>query len=194
LKYYKCIIDNYYIKSITIVKAIYNYIRKKLKIYKAIFFSKIDYNIKNNECIYIYKYILSYYISDKTIKNNNDKIKNERIDNNIPIMKRYLLLYMKYYNYLTDTYYIKSITIVKAIYNYFRKKLKIYKSIFFSRIDYNLQKDDFIYVYKYILTNYINDNYNKINYNNKRTQAILLLDNCNSIIKLDYNKNIKILS
>ena len=121
-------------------------------------------------------------------------IKNERIDNNIPIMKRYLLLYMKYYNYLTDSYYIKSITIVKAIYNYFRKKLKKYKSIFFSRIDYNLQKDDFIYVYKYILTNYINDNYNKINYNNKRTQAILLLDNCNSIIKLDYNKNIKILS
>jgi hypothetical protein len=121
-------------------------------------------------------------------------IKNERIDNNIPIMKRYLFLYMKYYNYLTDSYYIKSITIVKAIYNYFRKKLKKYKSIFFSRIDYNLQKDDFIYVYKYILTNYINDNYNKINYNNKRTQAILLLDNCNSIIKLDYNKNIKILS
>ena len=61
----------------------------------------------------------------------NAILKNEKIESNIPIIKRYLLLYMRYYNYLTDNYYIKSITIVKAIYNYFRNlKFKIFYIIF----------------------------------------------------------------
>ena len=115
-------------------------------------------------------------------------IKNEKLYINIPIIKRYFLLYLKYYNYLIENYYLKSITIVRAIFNYFRKKLKIYKAIFFSRIDYNIQKDESFYIYKYILTNYIND---KINFNiNKKTEAVLLFENCNSLIKLDFNENI----
>ena len=142
------------------------------------------------------KYSIKLFQTTK--RNNLTKIvlkkilKEQKADINIPIIKRYLLLYLKNYNYLTENYYIKSITIVKAIFNYFRKKLKIYKAIFFSRIDYNIQKDDCIYIYKYILTNYINDENNQND--NKRTNAFVLLDNCNSILKLDYNKNIRILS
>ena len=142
------------------------------------------------------KYSIKLFQTTK--RNNLTKIvlkkilKEQKADINIPIIKRYLLLYLKNYNYLTENYYIKSITIVKAIFNYFRKKLKIYKSIFFSRIDYNIQKDDCFYIYKYILTNYINDENNQND--NKRTNAFVLLDNCNSILKLDYNKNIRILS
>ena len=127
LKYYKCIIDNYYIKSITIVKAIYNYIRKKLKIYKAIFFSKIDYNIKNNECIYVYKYILSNYISDKTIQNNNDKIKNaiSLLDNCNNIIKidlnEYIKLFYKKNNIylLLDKFVINKFFINKYLSRFF---------------------------------------------------------------------------
>ena len=148
--------------------------------------------IKNNK-----KFALNLYQETKRNYLNNVIlkliIKKEKINLSIPIIKRYLLLYLKYYNYLIDQYYIKSITIVKAIFNYFRKKLKIYKAIFFSRIDYNIKNEDCIYIYKYIINNYINDNFNYIN-NNKKTEANLLLNNCNSIIKLDYNKNIKILS
>ena len=117
-------------------------------------------------------------------------IKNEKIYINIPLIKRYFLLYLKYYNYLIENYYLKSITIVKAIFNYFRKKLKIYKAIFFSRINYSIQKDETFNIYKYILTNYINDKLNANN--NKRKEAILLLENCNSLIKFDYNKYIEI--
>ena len=145
------------------------------------------------------KYDKNYAISlYKTKRRNsliiivlNGKIKNEKVMINIPIIKRYLLLYLKYYNYLIDIYYIKSITIVKAIFNYFRKKLKLYKAIFFSSIDYNIKKEESVYIYKFILTNYINNNTNNIN-NNKREEAILLLNNYNNDIKLDFNKYINV--
>ena len=115
-------------------------------------------------------------------------IKNEKIFINIPLIKKYFILYLKYYNYLIENYYLKSITIVRAIFNYFRKKLKLSKAIFFSRIHYNIEKDEVFYVYKYILTNYINDKENSNN--NKKTEAVLLLENCNSLIKIDFNKHI----
>ena len=219
LNYSKNIYDFFQLFKIRVLKQII-YENKYFNTYKKLYSLRnilIKSSIRKNQTKYKYYTFYHWYIKSKKerIKKNkvfstnviqskkrnylanivvNAILKNEKIESNIPIIKRYLLLYMRYYNYLTDNYYIKSITIVKAIYNYFRKKLKIYKAIFFSRIDYDLQKDDFIYVYKYILTNYINDNYNKIKYNNKRTEALLLLDHCNSIIKLDYNKYIKILT
>ena len=170
--------------------------KKKLKLYIFYYWYA---KVRKVQIIENKKLALNFYRETKKNYLNNIVlkliIKNEKININIPIIKRYLLLYLKYYNYLTDDYYIKSITIVKAIFNYFRKKLKIYKAIFFSRIDYNIKNDDCIYIYKYIINNYINDNLNNINKNdNKKTEANLLLNNCNSIIKLDYKKNIKLLS
>ena len=170
--------------------------KKKLKFYIFYYWCT---KVRKVQIITNKKLALNFYRETKKNYLNNIVlkliIKNEKININIPIIKRYLLLNLKYYNYLTDDYYIKSITIVKAIFNYFRKKLKIYKAIFFSRIDYNIKNDDCIYIYKYIINNYISDNFNNINKNdNKKTEANLLLNNCNSIIKLDYKKNIKLLS
>ena len=170
---------------------------KKQKI-KIQYYSFYYWYIKAKLSAKKYNKIYAIHLTQALKRNNLIKlvlksiIRKEKRNINIPIIKRYLFIYMKYYNYLTDNYYIKSITIVKAIFNYFRKKLKIYKAIFFSRIDYNIKNDDFIYIYKYILSNYI---YDKENTNNdKRKNTLSLIDNCNNIIKFDYNKCIKILS
>ena len=150
---------------------------------------KLKYNIK-------YKKNFEIYFSEMKKRNILTNIvvkaiiKNEKI-NNIPIAKNYFLLYLKYYKCIIDNYYIKSITIVKAIYNYIRKKLKIYKAIFFSKIDYNIQNNECIYVYKYIMSNYISDKTIQNN-NDKIKNAISLLDNCNNIIKIDLNEYIKL--
>ena len=181
----------YTLRNIYIQSSILKY-KEKLKFTLFLF-----WNIKaHKEKI---KYDKNYSISLYKTKRRNiliaivlkAKIKNEKIMINIPKIKRYLLLYLKYYNYLIDAYYIKSITIVKAIFNYFRKKLKLYKAIFFSSIDYNIKKEESVHIYKYILTNYINNNTNNINNNNKE-KAILLLNNYNNNIKLDFNKYINI--
>ena len=181
----------YSLRNIYIQSLILKY-KEKLKItlfhywYIKAYIEKIKYD--KNYAISLYKAKRRNNLLKIVLKS---KIKNEKIMINIPIIKRYLLLYLKYYNYLIDIYYIKSITIVKAIFNYFRKKLKLYKAIFFSRIDYNIKKVESIHIYKYILTNYINDNPINID-NNKREEAILLLNTYNSNIKLDFNKYINI--
>ena len=114
---------------------------------------KLKYNIK-------YKKNFEIYFSEMKKRNILTNIvvkaiiKNEKI-NNIPISKNYFLLYLKYYKCIIDNYYIKSITIVKAIYNYIRKKLKIYKAIFFSKIDSNIKNNECIYVYNYTVTDLV---------------------------------------
>ena len=193
-KYFNSYKKLYSLRNIFLQSSLSNY-KSKLK-YTLLHYWLIKSHILKIKSKITYNKTIAFELSKTKQKNCltnlllKSIIKNEKLYINIPLIKRYFLLYLKYYNYLIENYYLKSITIVKAIFNYFRKKLKIYKAIFFSRIDYNIQKDESIHVYKYILTNYINDKIN-IN-NNKKTEALLLLENCNSIIKLDYDEYIHI--
>ena len=193
-KYFNSYKKLYSLRNIFLQSSLSNY-KSKLK-YTLLHYWLIKSHILKIKSKITYNKTIAFELSKTKQKNCltnlllKSIIKNEKLYINIPLIKRYFLLYLKYYNYLIENYYLKSITIVKAIFNYFRKKLKLYKAIFFSRIDYNIQKDESIHVYKYILTNYINDKIN-IN-NNKKTEALLLLENCNSIIKLDYDEYINI--
>ena len=77
LRHYAFLIDNYYIKAITITKEIFNYVRLKLKPYKAKFFSIIDYYLSEEDLLNVYKYTLINYLKDNFNfigKNKKDKI------------------------------------------------------------------------------------------------------------------------
>ena len=159
--------------------------------YKKASILNIKYKMKYNSNFYL-QYIQKQKLNSLMKIKSKSILENKKVFLKIPIIKAYLFLIIKCYNYLIDNYYIKSIAITKGIYNYFRKKIKIYKAIFFSRVDYYIINDESFYVYKYILLNYINNNSRKINYNKKSTE-ISLLCNINNIIKFDYIEEIKIL-
>lgn len=191
-KYFNSYKKLYSLRNIYLQSSIFNY-KSKLK-NTLLHYWLIKSNILKIKSKITYNKTIAFELSKTKQKNSltnillKSIIKNEKLFINTPLIKRYFLLYLKYYNYLIENYYLKSITIVRAIFNYFRKKLKLSKAIFFSRINYDIQKDESFYVYKYILTNYINDKINSNN--NKKTEAILLLENCNSLIKLDFNEYI----
>lgn len=149
-------------------------------------------NSKNNDNNYnkylmIKKETIMRKVVLTTIMNNINKKFNENK------LKNYFFMLFKYYAYLLDKYYIKSITITKAIFNYVRKKLKPYKAKFYSIIDYYLTDEDIIQVYKYILINYINRNYKFVG-KNKKDEISLMLKNYNNIINYDYDNLVKNLS
>ena len=151
--------------------------------------SNRNINSRNNDNNY-YKYLMikKETIMRKvvltTIMNNINKKFNENK------LKNYFFMLFKYYAYLLDKYYIKAITITKAIFNYVRKKLKPYKAKFYSIIDYYLTDEDIIHVYKYILINYINKNYKFLG-KNKKDEISLMLKNYNNIIDRDYDNLVK---
>ena len=114
----------------------------------------------------------------------NKILKVTKINHKANTVKNYFLLLMKYYMYLFDRYYIRSIKLAKSMYNYVRKKMKPIKSIFFVRLDFNPTEEDIINIYKYILINY-----NKVEYNqkNKKDMALSLINAYNNTIKHNYD-------
>ena len=114
----------------------------------------------------------------------NAIIKNIKCRFNARMTKKYFLLLMKYYNYLIDKYYIRAIIFAKNIFNCVRKTLKPYKSKFFSRIHYNIQEEDIINIFKYILINFIKNNYNQ---QNKKEEVISLIRGFNNTINHNYD-------
>ena len=113
----------------------------------------------------------------------NKILKTIKIKNNSLTVRKYFLLLMKYYMYLFDKYYIRSIKLAKSVYNYVRKRLKPIKSIFFVKLDFNLTEEDIINLYKYILINYIKAENIP---NNKKDMALSLINAYNKTIKHNY--------
>ena len=168
-------------------------IRFSLKLYGNNNFKKIIFNdwhnktgipyLKNDyfkikKIIYLRKIILNLLMKNIKIKNNSKSV------------KKYFLLLMKYYNYLIDNYYIRSILLAKSLFNYVRKKIKKYKSKFFSIIDFNLTEEDKMNIYKHILINYNKDNFND---NNKNKLSLDLIKTYNKTIKHNYDNLINYL-
>ena len=155
--------------KINFKKASFNSWYNNTKIYKVkeISFKNTEYFQKKREA-YLRKIILNKILKSAKLK----------YDDKIP--QKYFLLLMKYFMYLFDKYYIRSIITAKALYNYVRKKLKEIKAQFFNRIDFNLTEEDIMNVYKYILINY-----NKVENNDKKKKEI-----ASSLIAV-YNKTIK---
>ena len=118
----------------------------------------------------------------------NKILKVIKINQKANTVKNYFLLLMKYYMYLFDRYYIRSIKLAKSMHNYVRRKLKPIKSIFFVRLDFNLTEEDIINIYKYILINY---NKAKYNQKNKKDMVLSLVNAYNNTIKHNYDNLVK---
>ena len=120
----------------------------------------------------------------------NKILENNKIKNDVKTPKKLFLILIKFYNYLFDRYYIRSIVIARSIYKYIRKRLKYLKSQFYSRIDYNYTEEDIINIYKYILISYNKENFEEKNKYKKEVAESLIIA-YNKTIKHNYDYLIK---
>ena len=121
IKYYLYIFDKYYIRAIMFAKNIYNYVRRILKPYKSKLYSRINFEVTEEDIINIFRYILINYIKI----NDNNKYKKEQVNS---LIKGYNKTIKHNYDELI-TNLLKTSRIYIIFYKYIINKFLINRNI-----------------------------------------------------------------